>query len=119
MGKRIAVVASALSLLLIGQPCFAQRVGEMRGAGGYSCGEFIESRGKTGADLFYAQWTMGFVSSYNLFSAHAQVRVPEASAILLHAEKYCRDNPLGTYAQAAFSLLGELGGWQPPNASKK
>ncbi len=118
MITRKLATAAIIGLLLAAQPSWAQRAGEMRGAGGNSCGEFISAKGQTGADLFYAQWSMGFLSSYNMFSTHAQVRVPESATILLHAEKYCRENPLATYTQAAFSLLSDLGGWRSPAIQK-
>lgn len=78
-----------------------------------TCGEFIEAKGQIGADLFYTQWTMGFLSYHNVLGNNAQVDIPDASTIQLYAEKYCRENPLHKYRQSTTALLSELGGYKP------
>lgn len=96
-------------------PAMAQRAGNARGAGSHTCGEFIDNKSKDDARLFYGQWAQGYLSAYNLYSKHAQVEVPEMATIMLHAEKYCRDNALGHFSTAVASLLADLGGWRWPS----
>ena len=111
MNRSVLIVACAL--LLVQESALAQRAGFLKGAGPMTCGEFIDSKGRIGADHFYAQWTLGFLSYHNVLGTKAPVEIPDSSTILLHAEKYCRDNPLHKYHQAATSLLNELGGYEP------
>lgn len=118
MNKSYMTIAAAIALLAAPNASLAQRAGFIKGAGPMTCGEFIESKGRIGADHFYAQWTLGFLSYHNVRGTNAQVEIPDTSTILLHAEKYCRDNPLQKYHHSASSLLDELGGYRPAQSRK-
>lgn len=64
-------LAIGLSMLFLGANHAAaqQEPVHIRGAGYVSCGEFMKQRDTAGADLFYGQWAMGYISGYNLNSS--------------------------------------------------
>jgi hypothetical protein len=103
-------LAIGLSMLFLGANHAAaqQEPVHIRGAGYVSCGEFMKQRDTAGADLFYGQWAMGYISGYNLNSSLQKVLVPETPTILLYAEKFCREDPLKSFHVAIFALVSEL-----------
>ncbi len=107
---RVNVLFSVLLAAALPQAALAQKTVGIAGAGAIECGEFVKNKDKLGAPSFFAQWSMGYISSYNFFAEGAHVRVPEESTILLHAEKHCRANPLDHYINATSALIDELGG---------
>lgn len=98
----------------------AQRAATATGAGVVGCGDYLEIRrtDNEATTAQYSQWVSGYLFGYNFFSIHPQATTsgdnpPNKATILAYLDKYCRENPLGTVAQGANALIGELGGWRP------
>ncbi|MDL1863168.1 hypothetical protein FBR04_19380 [Betaproteobacteria bacterium PRO7] len=88
------------------------------GAGAVGCGKYLEVRRENdrASALQFAQWSSGFLSSYNLFASERPIppdRMPDGATISAYLDKYCRANPLDKVYHGVVELLGELGGRKP------
>lgn len=78
-----------------------------------TCGEYLEDMRAGRYDQIYTQWLSGFLSGYNIYSRHPQVKVPEEATLRAYLDKYCRENPLRHVVGAATPLITDLGGFKP------
>jgi hypothetical protein len=110
--KRFGLV---LLIVVLPMQLHAQRAYTGAGAGSIECGSYLKARQqKSVADEdVVAQWAWGYMSAYNFFSSHKQVRVISQDTLLAYMDKFCKDNPLSVLSQGINGLIGDLGGWKP------
>ena len=84
------------------------------GEGNTTCGMYLAHRRDAGPvqNFAYARWTQGFISGWNIMAQPGQKIRTEVSpdTILAYADKYCRDNPLDVFLNAASALTKDLSG---------
>lgn len=106
-----------LILLMVALPIQvnAQRAYTGAGVGSTECGSYLKARQqKSAADEdVVTQWAWGYMSAYNFFSSHKQVRFTSQDTLLAYLDKFCKDNPLSLLSQGVNGLIGDLGGWKP------
>lgn len=81
---------------------------EIYGAGTRSCGSWLADRDTMHhMDL---SWVLGFLSASDSFMVGLgrHMRETDANAVSAWLDKYCRDHPLRSLAEASDELMGEL-----------
>ena len=76
-----------------------------------SCGQWTESQKEMWLRQTYIYWFRGFVSGYNFGSEKYEVtlgRLPDNPTVALYIDKFCRENPLRDFIEAAPPLVQEL-----------
>jgi hypothetical protein len=93
----------------------------MIGAGGLSCGKFVEYQKQPGNKAqmdTVVQWVWGFISAYNargFFDVNvrrevSQVSPPDDSTVLTFMGQYCARAPNGYVVSGTLALIKDLGG---------
>jgi hypothetical protein len=78
-----------------------------------SCGTWAKANNTKNpvAQAQYYSWFRGFVSGYNFSNPNNQVlaeAMPNQETIKLFVDKFCRENPLLPFIDAAFQLVEDL-----------
>jgi hypothetical protein len=111
--KNMILVGTMVACVLIPLKAQAQRAGGwLKGYGTASCGVYLDQIKISGFTKTYAQWALGYIGGYNMFSVHPAVPVPDAETIIAYQEKFCKESPLKPTYFGVIALIGELGGWQ-------
>ena len=101
----------ATGILLFAFEAHADRTGIVDGDGTVGCGDYLQDRKNGGRDAMYADWVVGFMSSYNLFGSKSQVEhLPNQATIMAYLDKHCRDSPLSHVVTGAIQLTKDMGG---------
>ncbi len=107
----------ALLLILVSlfsQQAYADEARSIRfypGVSGASCGEYLNAAEdlykKDRADYYqYKDYLSGFVSGFNF--GGETIRATDIDAMEAFATKYCKENPLNKFYQAALKLVVAL-----------
>jgi hypothetical protein len=88
------------------------------GAGNFVCSKWLAARDEKNVPRQYPviQWVAGWVVSYNYYltgipaSQKRRVEQPDAEAISVYLDKYCKEHPSRIVAFAAAELVEQLGG---------
>ena len=83
-----AIVLSAAPLVAYGQSGIS-----VWGAGGLTCGEWLEATKHEWPREQYTDWILGFLTSFNYYNPSRQVNPPDRASVSAWVDKYCRDNP--------------------------
>ena len=83
------------------------------GAGGTTCGKWVENRR---TDAYYhhqLNWVLGFVSSYNYYlhagtETYGVIGSTDSASIAVWMDNYCKENPLETVFAGSVQLVTEL-----------
>lgn len=84
------------------------------GAGGVSCGKYLEIRAHSSAELdgLFTSWLQGFLSGMNTYrfvaTRQEMSQIPDGPSLLAYMDKYCRDNPLKSAYSGAMTLHSGL-----------
>lgn len=103
------VRAALFTLLAVALPCAAQEVFTI-GMGTNSCGKWIEAAKNPVGRAQYRSWVLGFLTGVNWHSNSTQAKVPDAEAVMVFIDEYCKRNPLHIVALGAAALVQESGG---------
>lgn len=102
------------SIFLLTLFCFAVSAyaGEIKGAGGSTCGAWLQYRSSNqySGEL---HWIQGFISSYNQFvytgrNPNGIFGSADHNSIAAWMDNYCRQNPLETVYKGTLVLVEEL-----------
>jgi hypothetical protein len=99
-GSRVAVASAATAVQDRPEVIFA--------FADSSCGAWARSQGNEAGRAQYLYWFRGFVSGYNFGNPSNQVPVgamPDRDTLALYIDKFCRENPLLPFVQAARQLV--------------
>jgi hypothetical protein len=102
-------MAAVFFYAAISDPAQAADPGEFHayGAGLLSCGKWLAAR--KGNDWYEnGQWVFGWVSAAGNYNVQGSLRHSDSLALAAWVDKYCRENPLKTVAQASAALVDEL-----------
>lgn len=110
---RIALVLALAILGAFPRASFANEGQALAGAGATSCGVYLKDRSERNDALnaIYSTWLQAFLSGMNIrgrMGGDEFALIPDADTLLAYADKHCRDEPLDSLWQAAFSLFSEL-----------
>ena len=103
--------ATILASIFLSSTTFAEPPVWVHGFEDESCGAWAESARDPVVRAQYLYWFRGFVSGHNAAIPNQQIgldRMPSQETLVLYIDRYCRDNPLGIFTGAAFSLINEL-----------
>lgn len=123
MHKPTAIKMVSMTVLVLSiASAHSQRNSPVGGAGGMSCGDYLESRSKNSGPMnsLLQSWLLGYVSGYNQFSPNKIVNnIPDPPTLLAFVDKHCRNNPLHVVKWGADALIVELGGDVSSSSSPK
>lgn len=85
------------------------------GAGGLSCGKWVETQRSESGWLQGLQWILGYLTGYNSANASGlfkgrQVLPQDGESARAFMDGYCANNPLSSVAAGAMGLVEALGG---------
>jgi hypothetical protein len=108
---KMMLCLTALSLLVLNEPCRAQEGRDYFGVGGQSCGVWVDARKRNEARS-QGNWVLGYFSALNLWGVIGRdndaLKNVDANAIYHWLDNYCQANPLETIASAVGNLAREL-----------
>ena len=88
----------------------AQRAGGMYSLGNKNCGDYLEDMKDPTSGEYYAVWTWGFLSAYNIYGTRPQVQGNVSKGtILAYLDKHCRNEPLSHVITGVSKLAKEWG----------
>jgi hypothetical protein len=102
---------------LAAQTCHGAEDIYLTGAGGASCGQYIEDNQRHQ----YTQWIAGFLTASQYYGNWKKITsLPDRETISLFSSQYCNRNPTHKMFQVAAALSEEIGGpkafhqWRKP-----
>lgn len=83
---------------------------QLYGAGINSCGSWLEHRGIDALHSHELSWVLGWLSASENWGTGLGIhlRHTDANAVSAYVDKYCRENPLKSIADASLGLVVEL-----------
>ena len=79
-----------------------------------SCAAWNDSKGDPDLRASYVVWVRGFLTGHNYGQQAQQVSSISSGTIELNINNYCKQNPNGSFSDAAFRLSDQFSGRNQP-----
>jgi hypothetical protein len=79
-----------------------------------SCAAWNASKGEPDLRASYVVWVRGFLTGHNYGQQSQQVSSISSGTIELNVNRYCTQNPTGSFSDAAFRLSDQFSGRNQP-----
>lgn len=109
-----SVLLVALGLAALSSPSSAAVPLKTLGFDDMSCRAWVTSNADADQRTLYISWLRGLLTGHNYARPSQQVSAISSGTIEQYVNRYCRDNPTGTFLDAGLRLTDQFSGRNSP-----